>query len=252
MRESIHSGKVNSGKVKDMRCLAVCLALATAIAAPCIGSGQEAKIEFSNCQRAHAVSPDGRWKLAAHFATGACPPTALNAADAAKNADPSAHGNNWGIELVLEDTSIHTRRSVPFEGYWGEAGWSPSSHAFFVNDHSASNVTEAALYSIGPDGKQPLQKIDVTDRILRADAMAKRFSGDHEYFYVRRWIDPQRALVQVCGHAPDTTKRIRVCDNTWGAPTVSFNFRYLVGLDGSVRPIAHHVDKVGANVKECK
>jgi hypothetical protein len=211
-----------------------------------------AKIEFSNCQAAQIASPDGKWLLTARFAPGACPPTAPNFAEAEKKADPAVHGNGWGIELFLEDTATHTRHTIPFAGYWGQAGWSPSSQAFFVNDHSASNVTEAALYSIGLDGKQPLHKIDLTDTILRTDAMAKRFSGDHEYFYVRRWIDPQRALVQVCGHAPDTTQRMRVCDNTWAAPTVTFNFHYRAGLDGSVRPIAHHVDKVDANAEECR
>jgi hypothetical protein len=207
--------------------------LCTGQAKPAKPSAGTAKIEFSNCQAAQIASPDGKWLLTARFALGACPPTAPNVAELLKHDAPDAHGNSWGIELFLEDTITHTRHTIPFEGYDGEAGWSPSGKAFFVNDHSASNVTESSLYFT-----DSLRKIDAGDAILHADPGAARYFDSHIYFQTRRWLDGHTALVQLCGH-------------TDSYPSRQFDFRYRMDLGGHVQRLAKHVWPATTNHAEC-
>lgn len=221
-----------------MRFMGVGIAVAALTGAVfCAGQAKpdavSAKIEFSNCQGAQIASPDGKWLLTARFAPGACPPTAPNVAELSKRADSSAHGNNWGIELFLEDTAKHTRRAIPFAGYNGEAGWSPSSRAFFVNDHSASNVTESTLYFT-----YSLRGLDVGDALRHADRGAAHYFDSHIYFQTRNWLDDRTALVQFCGH-------------TDSYPTKQFDFRYRMDLDGHVQRVAKHVWPATTNHAEC-
>jgi len=220
-----------------MKRLAVCLALAAAGAAPCIGSGQSGqteKIEFSNCQSASVVSPNGRWVLEAKFILSACPLTAKITKPTAEELTAAKSGNEWGVSLFLESVSDRNRRRVPFEkyedgnanGYEGQAAWSPSSAAFFVNNHSASDRTDAAFFLA-----DSLRMISIDDAIFRSDPSTRRYRNEHRYFRALRWLDDHTTLVQLCGHTSEY-------------PAQQFDFRYRVGLDGQAQRISGKVQPV--------
>jgi hypothetical protein len=210
------------------------LALIAVMAAPCVGSGQTDNIEFSNCQSASVVSPDGRWLLEASFILSYCPDTKGITKPTAEEAAKVKSSN--AVSLHLESVKDGSRRPIPFDGYWGQAAWSPSGAAFFVNDHIASDETDAAIFIA-----DSLRMIDIDEAIFHSDPSTRPYGYEHRYFSVLKWLDDRTALVQLCGH---TSK----------SPAQLFNYRYRVSLDGSVHRVSRQVrPATNANAdSECK
>jgi hypothetical protein len=182
-----------------------------------------ATVEFSNCQDGQALSPDGKWTLAGNFVDGACPASASKPAQGARDGFSASHANDFGVVLFLEDAASHARRPVAFAGYDGEAAWSPSGEAFFVNDHMGSNVTDSWLYFA-----DSLRRVNVREAVRHADRVAARYLDGHAYFRSRQWMDGHTAMVQLCGH-------------TDSAPSMQFDLRYSVSLDGRAKRISMRV-----------
>jgi hypothetical protein len=185
-----------------------------------------ATLQFSNCQSAQAASPDGKWTLAGNFIDGACPPTATNPKLGTHDTFAASHANDFGVVLFVEDAATHSRRPVNFEGYDGEAAWSPSGEAFFVNDHLASNATDSWLYFAGS-----LRRINIRDAVRHADHSAERYFQGHAYFRTRQWMDGRTAIVQLCGHT-DTY------------PSMQFDLRYSINLEGRAKRLSMRVRPV--------
>lgn len=194
-------------------------------------------VDFPACAPVRISSPDQRWILVTEDLGMGCPNN-RPAVPRAKPAQTLAEAND--IHLFLEDRVSQHRWPIALDGWGGSAGWSPSGQAFFINESISSNEAEAALYRLHPGTLQTeeasvLEKIDMRSRILRLDPKLRRLTGDHDYFFVRKWIDPQTVLVQFCGHAPDTSRLIHPFgDRRTAHPAASFNSFYQIRLDGQI------------------
>jgi len=212
--------------VRTASCLAVCLLATGWLSAGTATTAAPAMAEFSICETAQLASPDGRWTLVGNFVDGACPASAAHPAEGARDLFAAQHANDFGVVLYLEDAASHARRPVDFEGHDGEAVWSPTGEAFYVNSSVGSNVSMSWLYYAGT-----LRRIDIFDAVRRSDQFAARFMTGHAYFRSRQWLDSRTAMVQLCGHT----------DNE---PSQQFDLRYSVGLDGHTRRLSTQVRPV--------
>jgi|GEM_PF-4272266 hypothetical protein len=98
--------------------------------------------------------------------------------------------------------------------------WAPDSSAFFLNDESGSNVTDASIYWPGHTNS-----LELGDAILVQDTEAKAIPADHAYLQARRWIDSSTVLVEYCGHNS-------------GVPAQRFDFLYRIAIGGPDHPFA--------------
>jgi len=215
-----------------MRVMGCSVALAAAVLAglfPARGSnGQAANGRFLFCRAIHLESPDRRWLLGSDC-TFDCPPGLDR--DWNRAAVPVCSSNNG---LFLRATSTRDKEPIEFDGYSGNAVWSPDNAAFFVNDHSASDRTDSALYTV-----DPLRKIDAAGAIRNSDPAAVHYFHGHRYFIAQRWIDNHTALVQFCGHTDEF-------------PVVEFDFHYRVGIDGSAQRISRRLTRPSLDHPDCE
>jgi hypothetical protein len=190
--------------------------------------GKNPQGSFPSCRPLRISAPGGRWTLFSPTLAPNCP--------TAKDPDPAAQGigNDYGVELFLEDVATHHRRAVTFEGYDGEAGWSRSGLAFFVNDHIGSNSTESSLFFA-----DSLRSIDVARAIRIADPDARRYFEVHSYFCAKKWLDDRTALVQLCGHTDEY-------------PSMRFDFRYRVDLDGHAQRLSQSISAAAGHRYDCE
>ncbi len=218
--------------MKTSRYLAV---LTTAVLAGVCSSGrgnngQAVKGEFPWRRAIHIESPDRRWLIGSKCTIN-CPPGEDKdwdkAAVPARLSDPKN-------ELFIENASTHGKRPIAFDGYSGNAVWSPDSTAFFINSHIASDETDSGLHFA-----DPLKRIDVDEAIRHSDPAAVRFFEGHRYFIALRWLDDRIALVRFCGH-PDEV------------PVLQFDFLYRVGSDGSAQRISRRITRPSLGRSDCK
>ena len=194
------------------------------------GSGQAVKGEFPWCRAIHMESPDGRWTLGSKCTIN-CPPGENKDWDKAAVPACSSDPNN---QLFLEDASTHRKRPIAFDGYSGNAVWSPDSASFFINNHIASDETDSALYVA-----DPLKRIDVGEAIQRSDPTAVRFFKGHRYVIAQHWHDNRVVQIRFCGHSDD-------------APVVQFDYLYRVGLDGSAHRISRRLTRPSLSRPDCE
>lgn len=159
------------------------------------------------CKPMHRESPDRHWVLTSDAATCRC---------FGKESKAYNMPCRNGFALTLLDQRTRQTRQIDFDGYAGNAEWSPDSSVFFVNVSVVSNEGDAFLVRA-----DSLQKVDLRTVIPQFDSSLSRYLGDHSYFIVRKWVGEGAALVQVCGH---------ISERRW----VQFDFRYRVALDGRI------------------
>jgi hypothetical protein len=126
-------------------------------------------------------------------------------------------------KLWFKDRLSHARKLILDVSSTASAGWSPDGGAFYVEDHIASNITEAYIYETAS-----LNKLDIADRIFAADPKAKQFAGGHAYFNTKKWQDDENLLVEFTGHTDES-------------PAICFHLSYLVNRSGAVKKLSEHI-----------
>jgi hypothetical protein len=143
-------------------------------------------------------SPDGKWILVFE-----CP------------------NNCSERRLSIEDSESHTQRLVGRYERSLSVSWSPDGQSFFVDDSYGSNGADSYVYD-----PITLKTIDLADPLAASDPHAAQFlRAGHSYLVAKRWLNSRELLVVLFGHFDEL-------------PARSFNLRYRVGLDGSVRRIS--------------
>lgn len=194
------------------------------------GDGQSVKGEFPWCRAIYVESPDRRWLLGSKCTIN-CPPGDDKNWDRTSVPACSRDPSN---ELFLENAATHRKRPIAFDGYAGNAVWSPDSAAFFINNHSASDQTDASLYLADSP-----QRIDVKEAIFRSDPSTAHYRFAHRYFSALKWLDDRTALVRLCGHTDAPP------------PVVEFDIRYQVSLDGKAKKLSEHLSPATMSSHDC-
>ena len=143
----------------------------------------------------------------------------------------SPDGKGPPTQLWIRDTNTWLAKQILDVTGTIDAAWSPDGNAFFVRDNRSSDSTRSYIYQIGT-----LNRIDVEQRILAADAGAKPFSESHAYFSANFWPDSRRVVVDLTGH-------------TDSAPVKCFDLKYRVNIDGSVQRLSRRIG--GVHEKYC-
>jgi hypothetical protein len=164
--------------------------------------------EYPACHEARIPSPNHRWTLVSSANPQFCP------------GGKESKATEFVLRLYLMDERIHRKHLILEYGSSGYVSWATDSTAFFVNQHVASNESDAYFYRA-----DSMKQIDLTKAILRSDRSVAKFRDGHRYVLARKWLSTDAALVQFCGHTDES-------------PVVQFDIRYRVGLDGSVRKLS--------------
>jgi hypothetical protein len=152
-------------------------------------------VRFASERLAHLASPDDRWTL-----TNGC------------KGCPAGQEMLW---LVQNDD--HHRRLVRKYEHTVQTAWAPDSSAFYLNDESAANKTEA--FVVEPH----LLKITELEKLIAAaDPPATRFTqASHSFLAAQQWLSPTELIVTLTGHFDPPT-------------ATQFEVRYRVNLNGRV------------------
>lgn len=147
------------------------------------------------------VSPDGQW--------------ALYGLQYRQNAhrDPG---------LWIENLRTRRRQEILDLRDTLRAAWFPDSARFWVEDHSASDRTQAYIYD-----PATLRRLDLRNAVLAADPSAKPLDQGHRYYKVES-VEPQSVLIEFSGHTDE-------------APVKCFDVRYRVTLAGAVSRLSRRM-----------
>jgi hypothetical protein len=152
-------------------------------------------VRFASERLAHLASPDDRWTL-----TNGC------------KGCPEGQEMLW---LVQNDD--HHRRLVRKYAHTVQTAWAPDSSAFYLNDESSSNKTEA--FVVEPHS---LKTTELEKLIVASDPPAARFTqAGHSFLAAQQWLSPTELIVTLTGHFDPPT-------------ATQFELRYRVNLSGRV------------------
>jgi len=147
------------------------------------------------------ASPDGRWVL---------------------YGVPHQQSTSHTPELWIENLRTHRRHKVQDIPDTLRAGWFPDSARFWVEDHSASDRTQAYIYN-----PETLARLDVRKAVLDSDASASAFDRGHRYYNVAS-AAAQTLLIDFRGHTDEP-------------PVTCFDVRYRVTRAGVVSRLSRRV-----------
>lgn len=163
--------------------------------APPQQSASPQALRFTPERLAHLASPDDRWTL-----TNGC------------KGCPEGQEMLW---LVQNDD--HHRRLVRKYAHTVQTAWAPDSSAFYLNDESAADKTQA--FVIDP---RSLKITELEKIIVAADPGAARYiHAGHSFLAAQQWLAHAELIVTLTGHFDQP-------------PATQFELRYRVNLNGRV------------------
>jgi hypothetical protein len=219
--------------MRGIRLVAVGILLAAAI--PHAAAAQaDVSLSWQDKPDHKVVSPDGKYAL--------------------------FNGRADSAEVWIEEVSTHTRRYVmSMNTGVVSVGWAPDSHAFYLNNHVASNVDRAYLYDA-----QTLDQLDLAALVVGADRKARRFTApfvleppkfgsrvrvaDHSHLEAARWLDAGHVDVFLDGHTDATGSPEG--DGPPFRPVQCFSLHYRISKSGEVRKLGQQV--ASAESKACE
>jgi predicted oxidoreductase len=124
--------------------------------------------------------------------------------------------------LWIESLRTRRRQKVQDIPDTLRAAWFPDSAQFWVEDHSASDRTQAYIYTAAT-----LARLDLRQAVLKYDPSINALDQGHRYYKVAR-AEPQSLLIDFTGH-------------TDVAPVACFDVRYRVTRAGAVSRLSRSV-----------
>jgi hypothetical protein len=148
------------------------------------------------------VSPDGAWSL---FGV------------------PAPEAGHRDPQLWLENLRTHRRQKVQDVADTLRAAWFPDSRQFWVEDHSASDETEAYIYH-----PATFQRLDIRRLVLAADPSIRKLNQGHRYYKVQS-AAAQNLVIDLRGHTDD-----------WQQVSC-FDIHYRVSRTGGVQKLSRRI-----------
>lgn len=158
------------------------------------------------------ASPDGRWAL---------------------YGVPYQKGANQAPELWIENLRTHRAQKLLDVADTLRAAWFPDSAQFWVEDHSASDRTQAYIYE-----PITLRRLDVRRALLSADPSIRPLDQGHRYYNVEN-AGTGVLLINFRGHTDQ-------------APVQCFDARYRVTRAGAVRRLQQRVWPIAGSPGSCR
>lgn len=135
---------------------------------------------------------------------------------------PYSKSASHGPELWIENPRTSRRQKLQDVPDTLRAAWFPDSAQFWVEDHFASDRTQAYIYT-----PATLERLDLREAVLKADPSASALDRGHRYYKVAS-ADSHSLLIDFTGHTDD-------------APVNCFDLRYRVTRAGAVSRLSRRV-----------